>query len=105
MSGISSIEGAVAAMLGGGSTVKKIEAIVEAIVAAAPAIEQGIVSSAPYVQAIVTMIQHGGNPSDDDWAALKARLDEGSAGLADAEAAAQSELSGEAEAETEGNAG
>jgi hypothetical protein len=59
----------------------KIEAIVQAIISAAPAIEQGITSAAPYVEAIVAMIQHGGAPSDDDWTALKARLDAGSAAL------------------------
>lgn len=59
----------------------KIEAIVSSIIAAAPAIEQGIITAEPYVEAIVAMIQHGGAPSDDDWTALKARLDAGSAAL------------------------
>ena len=59
----------------------KVEAIVSSIVAAAPAIEQGVLSAEPYIEAIVAMIQHGGAPSDDDWAALKARLDAGSAAL------------------------
>jgi hypothetical protein len=59
----------------------KIEQIVSAIIGAAPAIEQGVMTAAPYVQAIVSLIQHGGAPSDDDWTALKARLDAGSAAL------------------------
>ena len=59
----------------------KVEAIVSSIIAAAPAIEQGVLSAEPYIEAIVEMIQHGGAPSDDDWAALKARLDAGSAAL------------------------
>lgn len=59
----------------------KIEQIVASIIAAAPAIEQGVLSAEPYVEAIVAMIQNGGAPSDKDWAALKSRLDAGSAAL------------------------
>lgn len=59
----------------------KIEAIVQSIIAAAPAIEQGIITAEPYVEAIVAMVKNGGAPSDDEWAALKARLDAGSAAL------------------------
>jgi len=61
--------------------------VVNAIVAAAPAIEQGIASVEPYVEAIVSLVKNGGNPSDADWLALRARLDQGSAALATAAAA------------------
>lgn len=59
----------------------KVEQIVSAIVAAAPAIEQGVMSSAPYVEAIIELIKAGGSPTDEQWAALNARLDAGSAAL------------------------
>lgn len=76
----------------------QITALVEAIVSAAPAIEQGIVSITPYVQAIVTMIENGGNPSDAQWAALQSALDAGSAALAAQAKEAEGELAGEAAA-------
>ncbi|HEY0236566.1 MAG TPA: hypothetical protein VGC86_16150 [Afipia sp.] len=51
------------------------EAIVSAIIKAAPAIEQGVVSSVPYVQAIAGLIQ-GTNATqqqiDDTLAAINA---------------------------------
>lgn len=54
------------------------EAIVSAIVKAAPAIEQGVVSSVPYVQAIAGLIQ-GTNATqqqiDDTLAAINAASD------------------------------
>ncbi len=62
----------------------KIEEVVLAIINAAPAIEKGIVSAAPYVQAIIGLIKSGGAPSDNQWAELKARLDAGSAVLQNA---------------------
>lgn len=62
------------------------------LVALAPAIEKGIVSMEPFVEAIVTMIKNGGTPSDAQWADLKTRLDEGSAAIAAAAAEAQAEL-------------
>lgn len=62
--------------------VTKILAIVEAIVAAAPAIEEGIADISIYVSAIETMIKNGGNPTDEQWASLKQLLDAGSAALA-----------------------
>jgi len=61
--------------------ISKIEQIVSSIIAAAPAIEQGILSAEPYVEAIVSMIKNGGTPTDAEWAALKERLDAGSAAL------------------------
>jgi hypothetical protein len=61
--------------------ISKIEQIVSSIIAAAPAIEAGLATAEPYVEAIVSMIQNGGAPSDEEWAALKARLDAGSAAL------------------------
>lgn len=103
MSGISSIEAAIALVTGDSATVAKIETIVEAILAAAPAIEAGIASAAPYVQAIVTMVKTGGAPSDAQWAELQSSLDAGSQTLADAAKAAQQEIdsavSGEGEAQ------
>jgi len=57
------------------------ETLVSAVVKAAPAIEAGVEEAEPYVEAIVTLVRNGGNPSDDDWTALKARLDAGSAEL------------------------
>lgn len=54
------------------------EAIVNAIVKAAPAIEQGVMSSVPYVQAIAGLIQ-GTNATqqqiDDTLAAINAASD------------------------------
>ena len=54
------------------------EAIVNAIVRAAPAIEQGVMSSVPYVQAIAGLIQ-GTNATqqqiDDTLAAINAASD------------------------------
>lgn len=47
------------------------EAIVEAIVKVAPSIEQGIVSSIPYVQAIAGLVQ-GTNATQDQIDALLA---------------------------------
>lgn len=83
MSGLGSIESAMKDFFGiaEGIDVGKIEAIVQAIVTIAPAIEKGLVSAAPYVEAIVMMVKSGGAPSDDDWTALQARLDAGSAAL------------------------
>lgn len=62
----------------------KIEQVVMAIINAAPAIEKGIVTAAPYVEAIVALIQAGGAPTDAQWTELKARLDAGSAALQNA---------------------
>ena len=59
----------------------KILAIVEAIVAAAPAIEEGIADIQIYVSAIETMIKNGGDPTDDQWTAIRALLDSGSSTL------------------------
>lgn len=73
--------------------VTKILAIVEAIVAAAPAIEEGIADIGVYVSAIETMIKNGGNPSDAEWTNLKMMLDTGSASL---QSAAQDALAQEA---------
>jgi hypothetical protein len=54
------------------------EAIVNAIVKAAPAIEQGVMSSVPYVQAVAGLIQ-GTNATqqqiDDTLAAINAASD------------------------------
>lgn len=72
--------------------VGKILDIVSAIIAAAPAIENGIASAAPFVEAISEMIANGGKPTDDQWTALKAKLDANSNILAQAEASAQTEL-------------
>lgn len=55
--------------------------LVQSIVAAAPAIIKGYQTAEPYVEAVATLIKNGGVPSEEDWAALKARLDEGSAAL------------------------
>ncbi len=103
MSALSSIESATAAFFTKGDSataglsisnidIGKIIEIVSAIVQAAPAIEQGIASAAPFVEAISEMIANGGKPSDEQWAALKARLDSGSAILTSAEDVAQAEL-------------
>lgn len=91
---LDSMENAIAHIEGKVGTIDlaKIEAIVEAILAAAPAIEQGLASTAPYVEAIVTMVKTGGNPSDEDWATLNAALDSGSAQLAAAAQQASSEI-------------
>lgn len=72
--------------------VGKILDIVNAIIAAAPAIENGIASAAPFVEAISEMIANGGKPTDAQWTALKAKLDANSSILAAAEASAQTEL-------------
>lgn len=103
MSELSSIESATAAFFTKGDSqtvglsisnidIGKIIEIVSAIIQAAPAIEQGILSAAPFVEAISEMIANGGKPSDEQWATLKARLDVGSAALASAEAEAEGEL-------------
>lgn len=83
MSGLTNIEDAMKQVLGisAGIDVGKVEDLVQAIITIAPAIEKGIVDAAPYVEAIVGMIRNGGTPSDTDWAALRARLDAGSAAL------------------------
>lgn len=65
----------------GNIDIAKIVEVVEGVVAAAPAIERGVSSAAPFVLAIIELVQHGGNPTDAEWAALKARLDAGSAAL------------------------
>jgi len=59
----------------------KILELVQAIVSAAPAIEEGIADVGLYVNAIASMIKSGGTPSDADWQTLKASLDAGSATL------------------------
>lgn len=50
------------------------EAIVDAIVRIAPAIEQGIASSVPYVQAIAGLIR-GTNATEDQIDAVLAQID------------------------------
>jgi hypothetical protein len=50
------------------------EAIIDAIVKIAPAIEQGIVSSVPYVQAIAGLIR-GTNATDEQIDAVLAQID------------------------------
>lgn len=69
-----------------------ITALVQQIVAAAPAIIDGVISIEPYVEAIVTMIENGGSPTDAQWATLQASLAAGSTALASAAATAQSEI-------------
>jgi hypothetical protein len=49
------------------------EAIVSAIVKVAPAIEQGVVSSLPYVQAIAGLVQ-GTNATPEEIDAVLARI-------------------------------
>lgn len=73
---LSSIEGAAAALGGAVASIDfgKIEQIIGAIVNAAPAIVEGEQTVAPFVEAIVELIQKGGAPTDDEWAALQARL-------------------------------
>lgn len=61
--------------------IDKVQAFIASLIAAAPAIEQGLASAEPYVVALVDMIRNGGTPTDAEWAALKARLDAGSAAL------------------------
>ena len=63
-------------------TLLKVAASAEA---ALPAIEQGLVNALPYVQAFIKVMQ-GGTPTEDDWAALDARLDAGSDALQNAAA-------------------
>lgn len=94
MSALSSMENAIKSLTSGASKMNlvQIEALVQAIVAAAPAIEEGIVSIEPYVAAIVTMVQSGGAPSDAQWAALEASIASGSATLQAAADAAQQEI-------------
>lgn len=95
MSSLSSIEDATKNFFtAGGATIDlaKVIEIVNAIISAAPAIESGIASATPYVEAIAVMIKNGGQPTDDEWTALKASLDAGSAALAEAETEAQAEL-------------
>lgn len=60
----------------------KIGELVQQIVQAAPAIQKGVITAAPFVQAIVDLYRHGGNPTEGEWAALKQRLDENSEQLA-----------------------
>lgn len=79
----------------------QITALVQSIVAAGPAIEQGIVSIEPYVEAVVSMIKNGGNPTDEEWAALEASLQVGSQALQDAATQAQSEIDAAKPATTE----
>lgn len=103
MSTLSSIEGATKAFFTKGDSaiaglsisnidIGKIIEIVSAIIQAAPAIENGIMSAAPFVEAISEMIANGGKPTDEQWNVLKAKLDINSTTLADAEAAAQAEI-------------
>lgn len=50
-----------------------------AIAEAGPAVISGVQDAMPYAQAIAATLANGGKPpSDDDWAALHARLDAGS---------------------------
>lgn len=65
--------------------VKTVLAIAASAVQALPAIEQGIASAIPYISALRTVLA-GGTPTDDDWAALDAALDAGTAALQEAAA-------------------
>lgn len=80
--------------------VGKVEEIVLDIISAAPAIEKGLLTATPFVQALVEVIGHGGAPSEDEWLALRARLDAGTQVLDNAGIEAEAEV--EAEAATEG---
>lgn len=71
---------------------QKILDLLNTLLAVAPAIEKGLVSIEPFVEAIVAMIRNGGTPTDQQWGDLKSRLDEGSQALADAAAKAQAEI-------------
>lgn len=59
----------------------KILQLVMEIAAAGPAISMGVERASPFVAAIAELISHGGKPSDDQWAALRQRLDANSAEL------------------------
>ena len=80
--------------MSGGFTVDagQVLEVVNMIVQAAPAIEEGLVSAAPFVEALIAAISNGGLPTGDQWDALRARLDGNSTVLADAEARIQAEL-------------
>ena len=84
--------------------VSKVEEIVLDLIQAAPAIEAGVASAAPFVEALVTLIGHGGAPSDAEWAALRARLDAGTSALDNAAAEAQAEIQQEANVAPEADA-
>lgn len=66
-----------AAALGSKIDLNQLIAIATSAVNALPAIEQGVTSALPYIQALETVLT-GGAPTADDWAALDARLDAGS---------------------------
>jgi len=69
--------------------------IIGAAVEAAPIIAQDINNSLPYVQAIVELIKSGGAPTEEAFAAVRQRLDEGSAFLQRKAAEAQAMLDAE----------
>lgn len=61
--------------------VSKVVQVVQGIVEAAPAIQSGVTGATPYIMDIIMLIQRGGNPTDAEWAAMRTRLDAGSAAL------------------------
>lgn len=107
MSKLSSIEEALMHHFGSspdGSTLGNIDLgqvidFVNTLVAAAPAIKEGVMSAAPFVEAIVSLIKNGGAPDDAAWLTLRNRLDVNSAILASAEQEAKAEIEAESQAD------
>jgi len=85
-------------IFGGSLTVDvgKVVTVVEALLEAAPAIEKGIATAEPFIEALVSLIKSGGNPTAQDWIALTAKLDAASAQIAEASSEAQKELDAQA---------